>query len=91
MNKHVSIDRLNEHLFECIEMLKNNNDPNASENEKMDVDTAKAVADLAKVTVDGYKVKFQALSILSKASNPNAVGKIISDSGIVSELPEYVG
>ncbi len=91
MNKQVNIDKLNEHLFESIEMLKNNNDANASDNEKMDVETAKAIADLAKVAIDGYKVKVQALSLVSKTQNPKATTKFMLDSGVVSELPEHVG
>ncbi len=83
--KQISIDKLNEHLFESIEMLKNNTDPKASANEKMDVETAKAVADLGKVAIDGYKVKAQVLQIVSKTENPTVMMKILSGSGIVSE------
>lgn len=82
---NTSIDKLNEHLFETIEMLKNNNDPKASKNEKIDVETAKAIASLGKVAVDGYKVKCQALAILSKADNPNSVRETLSSSGFVNK------
>lgn len=70
--KHTTIDDLNNHLFETIEMLKNNKDKDASENEKIDIDTAKVISDIAKNVVEGYKVKVQVLNILSKADNPNA-------------------
>ena len=63
--KQISIDALNNHLFETIEMLKNNNDPNASQNEKMDIETAKTIANLGKVVVEGYKVKANVLQIIS--------------------------
>ncbi len=82
MSKQTSLDQLNMHLFETIELLKNNTDKNASENEKIDIETAKTIADLGKVIVDGYKVKVQALSILSKTENPNHVKQVINDSGI---------
>lgn len=85
MSKQTSLEQLNAHLFETIEMLKNNSDHEASDNEKIDVDAAKTIADLGKVIVDGYKVKIQALNILSKADNPNSVKRIIIDSGIESE------
>lgn len=81
---NISIDKLNEHLFEAIEMLKNSNDPNASENEKIDVETAKAISSLGKVAIEGYKVKCQALAILSKADNPNIVKETLSDSGFLN-------
>ena len=75
MSENISIDKLNGHLFETIEMLKNNNDPLADDNEKIDIETAKTIASLGKVVIDGYKAKAQALAILSKADNPNLVKK----------------
>lgn len=81
-SKHTTIDALNNHLFDVIEMLKNNKDDGASENEKIDIETAKVVADLGKVVIDGYKVKAQVLGILSKADNPNAVRELSTMMGI---------
>jgi len=69
MMKQTSLDQLNSHLFETIEMLKNNNDPQASANEKMDVEIAKVIADLGKVVVEGYKVKAQVLNLISKVND----------------------
>lgn len=82
MNKHINLDKLNEHLFEAIEMLKNNNDPKASDNEKIDLNTAKTIADLAKVAVESFKVKVQALGIISKSENPNTMKESIKQLGI---------
>lgn len=65
--KQTSLDSLNEHLMESIEMLKNNSDPIASPNEKMDVETAKAILGIGKVMVDGYRVKANVLSIIAKS------------------------
>ena len=75
--KQISIDALNIQIFETIEMLKNNNDKDASANEKIDVDTAKAIAALAKVIVDGYKVKANVLALLKNAENPQAIKDIL--------------
>lgn len=91
MSKQTSLDQLNMHLFETIELLKNNTDKNASENEKIDIETAKTIADLGKVIVDGYKVKVQALSILSKTENPNHVKQVINDSGIGTSSQLSIG
>lgn len=91
MSKQTSLDQLNMHLFEAIEMLKNNQDTNASENEKIDIETAKTIADLGKVIVDGYKVKVQALSILSKTENPSHVKQVINDSGIGTSSQLSIG
>lgn len=77
------ISDLNNHLFEAIEMLKNNSDPNASENEKMDLDTAKRIADLGKVIVEGAKVQLQALEIISKSQNPDLASRAMNNTGII--------
>lgn len=85
MSKQINIDKLNEHLFESIEMLKNNSDPEASECEKIDVNTAKAIADLSKVVVEGYKVKAQVLNMVRNAENPNLLRSQIVQSGIITD------
>lgn len=85
MNHQISIDKLNEHLFESIEMLKNSKDPNADEHEKMDVETAKAIADIGKVVIEGYKVKVQVIGMIRNADNPTALKSSICNSGIISD------
>lgn len=83
--KQINIDKLNEHLFETIEMLKANNDPNASQNEKIDVDTAKAIAELGKVAIEGYKVKVQAMGIMAKSMNPTQTIEQTKQMGFLTE------
>ena len=83
--KNISIDKLNEHLFETIEMLKNNKDPQADDNEKIDIDTARTIAELGKVAIDGYKVKAQVLNTLSKSENPKSTRFYAETSGILDE------
>ena len=85
MNKQTSIDRLNEHLFEAIEMLKNNSDPKADPNEKIDVNAAKTIAELGKVAIEGYKVKAQVLNMVRNAENPNLLKSQIVQSGIITD------
>lgn len=74
------ISDLNDHLFETIEMLKSNSDPKASKNEKIDLETAKCIANVGKVIIDGAKVQVQALELISKTDylteTINAVNKI---------------
>lgn len=77
-----SIDHLNNHLFEVIEMLKNNSDIKASANEKIDIETAKTISDLAKNVVEGYKVKAQVLNIISRSDNPTIVKQLSQSFGV---------
>ena len=71
--KHTNLEALNNHLFEAIEMLKNNSDPKASANEKIDLETARAITGLGKVIVEGMKVKAQVINMLvdASSSDPN--------------------
>lgn len=91
MNRQISIDKLNEHLFESIEMLKNNSDPKADSNEKIDVSTAKAIADISKVVIEGYKVKAQVLNMMRNAENPNLLKDSIVQSGIITDEKLLIG
>lgn len=89
--KNLSIDDLNRHLFESIEMLKNQDDPIADEHEKMDVQTAKAIADLGKVAIEGFKVKAQVLNMMRNADNPSLLKSTVVDSGIITEEIKQLG
>ncbi|MEI7524572.1 MAG: hypothetical protein WCJ95_09595 [Mariniphaga sp.] len=84
--KQTNLEALNAHLFEAIEMLKNNSDPKASVNEKIDLDTARAITGLGKVIVEGYKVRAQVLGILSDKTNQDQ-----STINNVKELTESWG
>lgn len=88
MKKATGIDALNAHLFEAIEGLKNNKDLRADECEKMDIDTAKTIAALGKVVIDGYKVKAHVLSIYSKADSPNEFKRAAVASGFIEDIKE---
>lgn len=83
--KQISLDELNMHLFDTIEMLKNNNDPNASANEKIDVETARTIASLGKVVVEGYKVKAQVLDMMRNTQNPTEMSRTLNNGGFISE------
>jgi hypothetical protein len=50
---------LRDHLFEVIERLKSNQDPDASECEKIDINTAKAITDTAKTIIESAKVEVE--------------------------------
>jgi predicted transcriptional regulator len=78
----ISIDDINTHIVDTIEMLKNNTDDKASDNEKIDVETAQTIAELCKVAIDGYKVKAQVLGIVSKTENMSAVRELAEASGL---------
>lgn len=73
---------LRNHLFESIEMLKNNNDPEASPGEKMDLGTAKQISAIAGDIIESYKIELQGIEILSKAENPDFTSRFLNESGV---------
>lgn len=83
--KKISIDDISAHLVETIEMLKNNSDANASDNEKIDIETAKTIAELGKVIIDGYKVKAQVLGVISKTENPTLTREMSEAAGLIPD------
>jgi len=78
----ISIDTVNSHIVETIEMLKNNNCSKASKNEKIDTETARVISDLCKNSIEIYKTKAQVLSIVSKTENPKIATMYIGENGL---------
>lgn len=77
-----SIADLRMELFDTLQRLKSNNDPNASVNEKCSIEEAEAVCHLASEITETFKVQVQAMGIMAKAENPHSVKALIADSGI---------
>lgn len=68
-----TMDDLRNHLFETIEMLKNNSDPKASPNEKISVEDAKQITEAAKAIIDSRKIEVDLIGIVAKAQNSEAI------------------
>jgi hypothetical protein len=67
------LNALRNHMFEVIERLKLNNDPEADENEKMDINVAKAMTNAASVIVNSAKIEIDFLRIIAKGDNLHGV------------------
>ena len=65
-----TLNDLRVHLFDTIERLQLTNDPNASDNEKISIETAKAIAEIGQVIVNSAKLEVEAMKIISRAENP---------------------
>lgn len=76
---------LRDHLFDTLERLKSNNDSEASENEKIDIETVSAIVDVSSQIIESYKVEVQAMSLLSKSANPTIVNQHFQQSGLMSK------
>lgn len=84
MKKQINLDALDAHLFETIEMLKNNNDPQASDNEKMKPETAKQIIEAAKVIVASYKVKADVVCALASGGYTKEMSTLLGESNLIA-------
>ena len=85
MNRNISADNLLSVLYETIEGIKNQNESSASKNEKVSLEQAKAINDLAKTAVSVYKVKAEALKIISMSNNPQSTSDNVVQTGLLGE------
>ena len=81
-NNRCSIENLRMELFDTLQRLKSQNDPNCDANEKCSIEEAEAVVHIADAITDTYKVQISALNILAKADNPMKVATMMKNSGI---------
>ena len=51
------MNALRDHLFDVIERLKASNDPDCDQKDKIDIETAKQITDVAKVLVESARPK----------------------------------
>lgn len=82
MANKCSIEDLRMELFDTLQRLKSQNDPNCDVNEKCSIEEAEAVVHIADAITDTYKVQISALNILAKADNPMKVANMMKSSGI---------
>ena len=78
-----TMDDLRNHLFETIEMLKNNSDPQASPNEKISIENAKQITETAQVIINSRKIEVDLIGIMSKAPNYSIAQKLASNTNMI--------
>lgn len=74
--KNTSLEALKGHLFETLEGLKNQSDPDASENEKVTIEQAKAITSVADTIIDIYKTQLDAIKVISSTDLNTAKGML---------------
>ena len=88
MNRNINADSILSVLFETIEGVKNNSDPSASKCEKVSLDQAKAINELAKTVVSVYKVKAEALKVIANSNNPQQTTVNVESTGLLDVYKE---
>lgn len=83
MPKKNKIDDLRDHLFETLEALRDEEKP-------MDLERARAVAEVAKVIVDSAKVEVDFLKVTGAVRSTSFMPAIDSDDLLRRKLPGQV-
>lgn len=84
-NRNLSLDALKSHLFETLEGVKNLSDPEASAVEKVSIEQAKSIVDIADAIIDIYKTQVDALKVVSNMDNIGSQGQLMEGMGLISQ------
>ena len=63
---------LRSHMFDVIQRLKDSNDPDCDQKDKIDIETARAISDAGKVIIDAAKVEVDALKVIANSDGPTS-------------------
>ena len=84
-NKNLSLEALKSHLFETLEGVKNLSDEDASPCEKVSIEQAKQIVDIADSIIDIYKTQVDAMQTFSKMDNVASMGSLAVGMGITDD------
>ena len=84
-NKNLSLEALKSHLFETLEGVKNLSDENANPCEKVSIEQAKQIVDIADSIIDIYKTQVDALKTFSSMDNVASGGTLLEGMGFIDE------
>ena len=84
-NKNLSLEALKSHLFETLEGVKNLSDENAGPCEKVSIEQAKQIVDIADSIIDIYKTQVDALKTFSSMDNVASGGTLLEGMGFINE------
>ena len=84
-SNNISLEALKSHLFETLEGVKNLSDDQASPCERVSIEQAKQIVDIADSIIDIYKTQVNALKVFSQMDNVASVGQLSVGMGIISQ------
>lgn len=85
-NSNTSLEALKMHLFEALEGVKNLSDPEASECEKVSLEQAKQIVNIAEAIIDINKTQINAMQVFSKMDDVASVDVLMEGTGVTENL-----
>lgn len=86
----LSLEALKAHLFETLEGVKNNNDPEADPCEKVSLEQAKSIVNIADSIIEIYKTQVDAVRVFTGIDHVNSQGQLMVGMGIINEEEQKV-
>ena len=87
---NMSLEALKAHLFETLEGVKNNSDPDADPCEKVTPQEAKCIVNIANSIIEIYKTQVDAVRIFTGMDHVNSQGTLMVGMGIINEEEQKV-
>lgn len=84
------MEALKSHLFETLEGVKNLSDDKADACEKVSIEQAKQIVDIADTIIDIYKTQVEALKTFTQMDNVASQGQLMLGMGIIDEDEQNV-
>lgn len=84
-NRNLSLEALKSHLFETLEGVKNLSDEKADACEKVSIEQAKQIVDIADSIIDIYKTQVDALKTFSQMDNIASQGQLLEGMGFINK------
>lgn len=84
-NNSLSLEALKSHLFETLEGVKNLSDDRADPCEKISIEQAKQIVDIADSIIDIYKTQVEAFTAFTKLDNVASQGQLMLGMGIINK------
>ena len=89
-NNSLSLEALKAHLFETLEGVKNNSDPEADPCEKVSLEQAKSIVNIADSIIEIYKTQVDAVRVFTGIDHVNSQGQLMVGMGIISQEEQKV-
>ena len=86
----MSLEALKAHLFETLEGVKNNSDPDADPCEKVTPQEAKCIVNIANSIIEIYKTQVDAAKAFCGMDHVNSQGQLMVGMGIINEEEQKV-
>ena len=89
-NNSLSLEALKAHLFETLEGVKNNSDPEADPCEKVSLEQAKSIVNIADSIIEIYKTQVEAVKTFTGLDHVASQGQLMLGMGIISPEEQKV-